>query len=104
LRSSRRGPCRHSWLPGSWTTYELRHSSVSIISAQGISIEAIADYAGHKNSRVTSTVYRHSLSPVVRSAQGVMQGLFGSTRRPRGRSWPAGHASLARIHGIDEHG
>lgn len=67
---------KRAGIEGSWTTYELRHSSVSILSASGISIEEIADYAGHLNSNVTRTVYRHNLSPVVRSARGVMQGLL----------------------------
>jgi integrase len=49
-----------------WTPRELRHSFVSIMSDQGVSIETIADICGHAGTAVTEAVYRHQLSPVIR--------------------------------------
>lgn len=46
---------------GPWTPYELRHSAVSLLSAAGVPIEELADLAGHRDSRMTQTVYRHRL-------------------------------------------
>jgi integrase len=69
---------KRAGVPGSWTTYELRHSAVSIMSNGGVSIEDIADYSGHKNSNVTRTVYRHNISPTVTAAKGVTQNLFAA--------------------------
>jgi integrase len=63
---------RHAGVEGSWTTYELRHSAISMMSHEGVPLELIADAAGHKNSRVTDAVYRHNLAPVVVSAQAAM--------------------------------
>jgi hypothetical protein len=91
LEIKRPGPKRHSCgdhhscddrctsLPRDFTVYELRHSAVSILSASGVDIEQIADVAGHRNSRVTSTVYRHNLAPVIRTSRSVMGAVFGDT-------------------------
>lgn len=65
LRRTFRGLAKRAGIPGTWTVYELRHTAVSIMSAEGVSIEVIADAAGHRSSRTTSVVYRHSIAPVV---------------------------------------
>ena len=65
-------------IPGTWTVYELRHSAVSILSAAGVPLELIADAAGHRNSRVTATVYRHNLAPTITSARAPMEAVFGT--------------------------
>lgn len=49
---------------GRWSPNELRHSAVSLMSAAGVPIEAIADQVGHETTRTTQTVYRHMLNPV----------------------------------------
>lgn len=49
---------------------ELRHSCLSLLSAEGVSNEALADLAGHTTTRMVDEVYRHQLHPVVRSAAG----------------------------------
>ncbi len=49
-----------------WTTRELRHTAVSILSHGGVPLETIADLAGHRDSTVTASVYRHNLAPVIR--------------------------------------
>lgn len=59
-------------IEGTWTPRELRHTAVSILSANGVDIETIADIAGHSDSTTTTRVYRHNLSPVITGATGVM--------------------------------
>ncbi len=44
------------------TPRELRHSFVSILSADGMGIEAISHLVGHSSPAVTSTVYRHDIA------------------------------------------
>ncbi len=61
-----------------WQPRELRHTFISMLSHHGVDIEVIADAAGHVNSNVTRTVYRHSLSPKVSAAAVVMDSVFGA--------------------------
>jgi integrase len=42
-----------------WTPRELRHSFVSIMSDNGVSIETIADLVGHAGTTVTEKIYRN---------------------------------------------
>ncbi len=55
-----------------WVPRELRHSFVSALSANGMSVEQIAYLAGHSTSRVTESVYRKELRPVLREGAKVM--------------------------------
>ena len=45
--------------PG-WTTYELRHSFVSLVSSQLDDLVKVADLAGHVDTRTTQG-YRHAV-------------------------------------------
>ena len=51
-----------------WQPRETRHTAISIRSERGASIEDLADMAGHKNSRITQTTYRHLISDTVARA------------------------------------
>ena len=42
-----------------WTSRELQHSFVSLMSANGASIELISRLVGHRSTAVTESVYRH---------------------------------------------
>ena len=64
--------------PAAWTPRELRHSFVSLLSANGMPIEQIAELLGHRGSRVTEAVYRHQLQPVILDGPVVMDSLFES--------------------------
>lgn len=46
-------------LPKDLTLHSLRHASVSRLIAKGVSVEAVSQYHGHSNSRVTLTTYSH---------------------------------------------
>lgn len=60
-----------------WTPRELRTSFVSILSSSGVPIEEIARLVGHAGgSRVTETVYRKELRPVLLTGATVMDDLF----------------------------
>ena len=61
-----------------WMPRELRHTFVSVLSDAGIDIEDIADAAGHINSNVTRTVYRHQISDKVARAAEAMDRVFGT--------------------------
>lgn len=62
---------------GHWHPHELRHSAASLLSAAGVPLEEIADLLGHANTRVTSAVYRHQITPTVEAAKEPMDRLFG---------------------------
>ncbi|WP_395110722.1 tyrosine recombinase XerC [Actinomadura sp. SCN-SB] len=59
-----------------WTPRELRHSFVSLLSDHGMAIEDIARLVGHSNTRVTETVYRLQLRPVLEDGATEMDRLF----------------------------
>lgn len=66
LSSLRRGfkaLCEQAGLGREWTTYELRHSFVSLVADQLDDLVKVADLAGHVNTKTTQG-YRH---PVRRS-------------------------------------
>jgi integrase len=65
-----------------WNPRELRHTAISVLSHEGsLSLEQIADAAGHRNSVITATVYRHNLNLEITSTRGVMERLFGQDRQ-----------------------
>jgi integrase len=68
--------------PTMWTPRELRHSFVSLLSAHGATLEQIADLAGHSETRVTETVYRHELRPVILHGATLMDEIFADTPGP----------------------
>jgi len=53
-----------------WQPRETRHTAVSLLSDAGQAIEDVSALAGHKNSGITRTVYRHVISaaPAARTA------------------------------------
>jgi integrase len=59
-----------------WTPRELRHSFVSLLSDDGVSIEDIADLVGHAGTSVTEKVYRHQLRPVLLTGAVAMDKIF----------------------------
>jgi integrase len=62
--------------PRAWTPRELRHSFVSLLSANGVRIEDISRLVGHSASGVTERVYRHELHAVLEEGTQVMDDLF----------------------------
>ena len=55
-----------------WAPRDLRHTFVSLMSADGVPIEEIARLAGHNRTATTELVYRHELRPVITTGAEVM--------------------------------
>ncbi|MFY9930504.1 MAG: tyrosine-type recombinase/integrase [Streptosporangiaceae bacterium] len=55
-----------------WAPRDLRHTFVSLMSADGVPIEEIARLAGHNRTATTELVYRHELRPIITRGAEVM--------------------------------
>ncbi len=64
-------------LGGTWAPRELRHTFVSLLSAHGVPVEAIALLAGHNQASTTELVYRHQIVPALTRGAEVMDEIFG---------------------------
>ncbi len=60
-----------------WVPRELRHTFVSLLSAHGVPVEAIALLTGHNQTATTELVYRHQIVPVLTRGAEVMDQIFG---------------------------
>ncbi|MFG2245496.1 tyrosine-type recombinase/integrase [Spirillospora sp. NPDC048823] len=76
LRAFRKVADRAGLEGSEWTTRELRHTFVSLLSDNEMPIEDIARLVGHSSTRVTETVYRHQLRPVLESGATQMDRIF----------------------------
>lgn len=72
VRGRFKASCESAGIGRDWTPRELRHSWVSQLSDDGVPVEEIARLAGHANSRVTESVYRHQLRPVMTAGAETM--------------------------------
>ena len=61
---------------GHWHVHEGRHTAVSIMSNNGVPLQAISDTVGHKSTHVTETVYRRVIVPTIRGGATVMDRVF----------------------------
>ena len=62
--------------PHGWSPRELRHSFVSLLSDEGVSIDDISRLVGHRSTAVTETVYRHQIRPVITHGAETMDRIF----------------------------
>jgi integrase len=62
---------------GRWHPHEMRHSTVSLLSAAGVRLEDVADVVGHATTRMTHEVDRHQVAPTIASGKDAMELLFG---------------------------
>jgi integrase len=69
--------CKEAGLGKEWSPRELRHSFVSMLSADGLATEDISHLVGHSSTRTTERVYRHELRPVLRTGAERMGRIFG---------------------------
>jgi len=53
-----------------WVPREMRHTLVSVLSANGAPVESIALLAGHDRSATTEAVYRHEIRPALTQGAG----------------------------------
>jgi len=59
-----------------WTPRELRHSFVSMLSADRVATEDISHLVGQSSTHATERVYRHELRPVLRTGAERMGRIF----------------------------
>ena len=78
VRRSFRGVCTAAGVGPDWTPRELRHTFVSLMSDGDVAVEEIARLVGHASSKVTETVYRHQLRPVMTTGAEMMDALLGA--------------------------
>jgi site-specific recombinase XerD len=77
VRRSFRALCRTAGLDAEkWTPRELRHSFVSLMSDAGVPLEEIARLVGLGSTKVTETVYRKQLRPILTGGAQLMDTLF----------------------------
>jgi integrase len=72
-----RAVCSNAGIGPGWTPRELRHTFVSLMSDSDVAVEEIARLVGHASSKVTETVYRHQLRPVMTTGAQKMDALLG---------------------------
>jgi integrase len=77
MRRAFRTMCAKAGLGDDWTTYELRHSFVSLVADQLDSLMKVADLAGHVDSRTTEN-YRHPVRPTLPHAVEAWDRLLAS--------------------------
>ena len=68
-----------------WVPREMRHTFVSVLSANGVPVESIALLAGHERTATTESVYRHEIRPALTQGAEVMEKIFGSDGTSRAR-------------------
>jgi len=68
--------CVRAGIGSDWHPHEQRHTFVSVLWDAGVDIDRIADAAGHINSNVTKTTYRHVLGDKMTTAAAVMDAVF----------------------------
>jgi integrase len=82
VRDHYRRLCVRAGIGADWQLRETRHTFISQLSDSGVDIEKIADAAGHINSNITRTVYRHQLADEVASAAEAMDRRYGAMGGP----------------------
>ena len=86
MRRAFRQLCERAGLGSDWTTYELRHSFVSLVTDQLDDVVKVADLAGHVDTRTTQG-YRHAVRPSLPHAVEAWNRLLDRSFPARGR-WP----------------
>jgi integrase len=60
-----------------WVPREMRHTFVSVLSANEVAVESIARLAGHEQTATTELIYRHEIRPALIQGAEVMDKIFG---------------------------
>ena len=81
LRRAFQQLCERAGLGADWTTYELRHSFVSLVADQLDDLVKVADLAGHVDTRTTEG-YRHAVRPSLPHAIEAWDRLLERAEKP----------------------
>jgi integrase len=76
VRRSFRAITKAAGLGQEWTPRELRHTFVSLLSANDVNLERISRLVGHSGTSVTERVYRHEIRPSLTHGAEIMDHLF----------------------------
>jgi integrase len=76
VRRSFRAITKAAGLGQDWTPRELRHTFVSLLSANDVNLEDIARLVGHSGTAVTERVYRHEIRPSLTQGAEIMDHIF----------------------------
>jgi len=76
VRRSFRAITKAAGLGQEWTPRELRHTFVSLLSANDVNLEDIARLVGHSGTAITERVYRHEIRPSLTQGAEIMDQLF----------------------------
>jgi integrase len=76
VRRSFRAITKAAGLGREWTPRELRHTFVSLLSANDVNLEDIARLVGHSGTAVTERVYRHEIRPSLTQGAEIMDHIF----------------------------
>jgi integrase len=68
---------RKAGLGEDWVPREMRHTFVSVLSANGVPLASIAPLAGHERTSTAESVYRHEIRPALIQGAEVMDKIFG---------------------------
>ncbi len=60
-----------------WVPREMRHTFVSVLSANGVPVESIALLVGHDRTATTELIYRHEIRPALTEGAKIMDKIFG---------------------------
>jgi len=63
-----------------WVSREMRHTFVSVLSANGVPVESIALLAGRDRTATTETVYRHEIRLAFTQGAEIMDKVFTQLR------------------------
>jgi integrase len=100
LRAHLRRLCRRAGLGTEWTTYELRHSFVSLVADQLDDIVKVADLAGHVDTRTTHG-YRHPVRPSLGHAIAAWDVLLGSQSEQLANEMVGSVPAPPTVEGVD---
>jgi integrase len=70
--------CKAAGIGTDWTPREMRTSFVSLMSYHGLSTEEISHLVGHSSTKVTESIYRLELRPVIKSGAELMDKVFNA--------------------------
>jgi integrase len=76
VRRSFRAITKAAGIGQDWTPRELRHTFVSLLSSNDVSLEDISRLVGHSGTSVTERVYRHEIRPSLTQGAEVMDHIF----------------------------
>ncbi len=63
---------------GHWHPHELRHSTASLLIAQGVPLKVVSDLLGHSGIAITANVYAHIMAPLKDEAAEAMNRALSS--------------------------